>query len=178
MQPSGGHIPVCPVSRRGGNPLLLYTISATCQVAINISVFVRLMLLRPKAASTEFTRQGESRGVGTGSRMGGVQTRNAELGMRNGPVFVPAGLRRGRRIGWPEMPVAGPKGSFEGTGTPEGSNVKQGEIGKPKSVLCHRNSLALGAFVPFDFARRISDPMNLSASALSGPSVPISLGVT
>jgi len=38
-------------------------------------------------------------------------------------------------MGWPEMPVAGPKGSFEGTGTPRGSNVKQGEIGKPKSVL-------------------------------------------
>jgi len=37
------------------------------------------------------------------------------------------------------MPVAGPaegpcgKGSFEGTGTPKGSNGEQGEIGKPKS---------------------------------------------
>jgi hypothetical protein len=39
--------------------LLLYTISATGQVAINISVFVRLMLLWPKAVSTEFTGWGE-----------------------------------------------------------------------------------------------------------------------
>ena len=53
VQPSGGHIPVCPVSRRGGNPLLLYTISAAGQIAINISVLVRLMLLWPQAVSTK-----------------------------------------------------------------------------------------------------------------------------
>ena len=63
--------------------MLLYTISATGQVAINISVFVRLMLLWPKAVSTEFAGRGE-RVI-------------ADCRMQIGPVFVPAGLRRGRR---------------------------------------------------------------------------------
>jgi len=35
------------------------------------------------------------------------------------------------RIGWPEMPVAGPKGSFEGTGTPKGSGQASGPFDSP-----------------------------------------------
>jgi len=45
-----------------------------------------------------------------------------------------AGGSGGRKCLSPEMSVAGPKGSFEGTGTPRGSNGEQGEIGKPKAV--------------------------------------------
>jgi hypothetical protein len=46
--------------------------------------------------------------------------------------------------------VAGPKGSFKGTGTPRGSNGEQGEIGKPKAVWWPPNSLTPIARIHLD----------------------------
>ena len=65
-----------------------------------------------------------------------------EKAVQSLPAVVPA--RRdegGSKVGGGDASVGGPKGSKEGTGTPKGSNVKQGEIGKPKAVWwCPPNS--------------------------------------
>ena len=84
--------------------MLLYTISATGQVAINISVFVRLMLLRPKAASTEFARRGKKQDGGTGER-----TRKPEPGNR----------KKGAKGRGPKMPGPGNRKTEISVGVPE-----------------------------------------------------------